>query len=308
MKKTLSLAALPLCVAPVFGQGADECVAAVFLGTGPTIAAFDTNACSDTGAAATTSLEQQCSTLSADVWLRYVAQSTGTASFDTCNNATFDTEIGFWEGSDCSTFVGLGCNDDAFALGCSGTTSFLADVPVTAGRTYYVQLGYYSVSGGTWGAGTLTITESGGGTGSDSIGTNYCVAPPNGTGVPGAMSAVGSTIVAMNDVTLTASSLPSNQFGIFVVGPVPAFVPGAGGSSNGNICIGGIVRRYNQGGQILSTGATGSFSLQINLQTVHQGNDIVMTMPGDSWFFQAWYRSGLGLGSNFTDGLEIAFN
>ena len=560
MTKTLTLAALSMCAAPAFAQGADECAAAVPLGTGPTTVAFDTNVCTDTGVAATTSSQQQCASLSVDVWFKYVAQTTGLASFDTCNNATFDTEIAVWEGSDCGTFVGLGCNDDAFALGCTGLTSYLTNISVTAGQTYYIQLGHYSTGGGVWGAGTITITEypdpcvvnnddsledndtcltavslaagsntglyvsnvdadfyrislpvgqlvdvtlsnmvngdadlriydascallgtaettgsysnlgasgpidvifevhmdpnagtnctnydldvalsldpcaiympdafednddcasarimgdglypgltvfdqdndyfaislapgatvtadiffvdaqadvdlylwdplvecdtnvvgTGGmylargfsasddeqitytnissgtenlilevdmftgsgcntydlqimgvGTGIGPIGTNFCQANNNSTGVPGAMSAEGSTIASVNDVTLTASSLPINQFGIFVVGATAGFVPNGGGTSNGNICIGGVVGRYNQMGQILSTGAGGTFSLRINLPTIPQGNGNVQTMAGDSWFFQAWHRSGVGLGSNFTDGLEINFN
>jgi hypothetical protein len=31
-------------------------------------------------------------------------------------------------------------------------------------------------------------------------------------------------------------------------------------------------------------------------------------MAGQTWNFQAWHRDQVGLGSNFTDGLEIQFN
>ncbi len=140
------------------------------------------------------------------------------------------------------------------------------------------------------------------------IGTNYCVANPNTTGNIGTISATGSVVAANNSVTLTTNDLPNNQFGIFVVGDASAFVPNAGGTSNGNICVGGLVGRYSQPGQILSTGTAGSFSLQINLQTIPQGNGNVATMPGDTWYFQAWHRDGVGFGSNFTNGLEITFN
>lgn len=681
MKKILLFVALPMCATSAFAQGADECAAAVPLGTGPTTALFDTNVCTDTGVTATSSAEQQCLSLTEDVWFKYVAQTTGLASFDTCNNATFDTEISVWEGSDCSTMIGLGCNDDNFGLGCTSNTSFLDNISVTAGQTYHIQLGFWSTSGGTWGSGTLTIAEfpdpctagvddgledndtcptavalgagvnaglfvsntdsdfyritvplgdvvdvalsnmvngdadlviydssctqtgtaettgsfanlSGGGpvdvvfevvmdagaatnctnydltvtltqdpcfNGTDDtledndtcstartmmagtnlglyaslsdadfyritlaageeldftcsndlnadvdlnlydatcglvqtfnadslsfsngnsttpttvivevfvdpteansctnydleilitvnpcsvqvpdafednddcssalplgdglypglnlnqadndyfavaldsgatitaeiffvdatadvdlylwdplidcdtnvagtggaylargftttddelvtytntsggtlnlvlevdmftaggcndyslqimgagpgvgpIGTNYCAANPNGTGATGAMSAFGSTAASMNDVVLTASNLPGNQFGIFVVGQIAVFIPNAGGTSNGNICVGGLVGRYNQAGQILSTGTTGSISLPINLGTIPQGNGTAPTMAGDTWFFQAWHRSDVGLNSNFTDGLEISFN
>ena len=142
--------------------------------------------------------------------------------------------------------------------------------------------------------------------GSVNIGTNYCTAIANVTGVPSRMSATGQTSVAANNVTIMASDLPPSQFGIFVVSNMTGFIP-AGTSSNGNICLGGVIGRYNQTGQILSTGATGEFSLPINLMTVPQGNGLAQVMPGEDWHFQAWHRSAVGLGSNFSDGLTISF-
>ena len=143
--------------------------------------------------------------------------------------------------------------------------------------------------------------------GGGSIGTNYCTAVPNSTGQIGTMSATGSDEAAANNVRLTASDLPNMQFGIFLTSMDQGFVPGGGGTSNGNICLGGLIGRYRQGSQILSTGVTGSFSLPINLMTIPQGSGIAAAMAGDSWNFQAWHRDGGGLGSNFTDGLEIIF-
>ncbi len=138
-------------------------------------------------------------------------------------------------------------------------------------------------------------------------GANYCKAAPNSTGSTGVMSASGSLQASANNVTLTAFGLPSNQFGIFVVSMTQAFVPGTNGSSNGNLCLGGVIGRYNGAGQILSTGASGDFSLMINLNTIPQGNGSVAAMAGQSWNFQAWHRDSVGLGSNFTDGYEIQF-
>ena len=137
------------------------------------------------------------------------------------------------------------------------------------------------------------------------IGTNYCMAAANSSGQTGAMSASGTLSVASNDVTITASNLPPSQFGIFVTSMTQAFVPGGNGSSNGNICLGGVIGRYSGPGQILSTGATGTFSLPIDLTSIPQGNGSVAAMAGQSWNFQAWHRDSVGLGSNFTDGIEL---
>lgn len=148
--------ALPLLLsAPLLAQ-ADDCANATDLGVGPTTAPFDTNACTDTGTLATTSQEQQCISLSNDVWFRYTASQTGLATFSTCDDATFDTEIGVWGGADCSTMAALGCNDDF--SGCPDFTSSIT-VSVTAGTTYHVQVGYWSSAPTVWGTGNLTITE-----------------------------------------------------------------------------------------------------------------------------------------------------
>lgn len=122
------------------------------------------------------------------------------------------------------------------------------------------------------------------------------------------MSATGSTNAAANNLTLEASNLPTSQFGIFVTSMTQAFVPGAGGTSNGNLCLGGALGRFSQPSQILNTGSTGSFDLVVDTTMVPQGSGFVTIMAGDTWNFQAWHRDPVGVGSNFTDGLEIAFN
>ena len=166
----------------------------------------------------------------------------------------------------------------------------MAQSPVTATYTY---------SGGTWAESYF----SGG-----VIGSNYCMAAANSTGATGSISATGSTSAASNSLTLNASDLPLNQFGIFVVSNTQAFVPGAGGTSNGNLCLGGSLGRFSQPNQILSSGGGGSFDLGVDTTMIPQGAGFVAIMAGDTWNFQAWHRDTVGVGSNFTDGIEIVFN
>ena len=167
--------------------------------------------------------------------------------------------------------------------------------------------------GVNWGSGSSNATATVNfhnvefATASGPIGTNYCTAVANSTGTAGAMRASGSTIASTNDVTLTAENLPSNQFGIFVTSRTIGFSPGAGGTSNGNVCLGGVIGRYIMGGQILATGSTGSFELPLDLNVTPQGNGVVSILAGETWHFQAWHRDGVGLGSNFTDGIQIDF-
>ena len=143
---------------------------------------------------------------------------------------------------------------------------------------------------------------------SSSIGSSYsCMAVPNSTGSTGAISAIGSTIASAGDLTLVAENLPTSQFGIFVTSLSQAFVPGAGGTSNGNLCVGGSIGRFSAPNQILSTGTTGSFELTVDTALIPQGASFVTIAPGDTWNFQAWHRDPVGLGSNFTDGVTIDF-
>ncbi|QDV08066.1 hypothetical protein Poly30_36020 [Planctomycetes bacterium Poly30] len=140
------------------------------------------------------------------------------------------------------------------------------------------------------------------------LGVNYCMANANSTGVAGALGAVGSTTVATNDVTLTASSLPTTAFGFFIVSRDQGFAMNPGGSS-GNLCLSGSVGRYVGPGQIKNSGVTGMFSLTIDLSAIPSPTGPVATIAGDTWNFQTWFRDSVGgsATSNFTQGLSITF-
>ncbi len=236
--------------------------------------------------------------------------SNGTLTVDTLFlHADGDIDLYLWdplfacdtaiegEGGATALAVGFSASDDE---NISYTNATGAD------QNLIIEVDVYSFSGSGCNFYDLIISGAGNTT-PGPIGTSYCSQNVNSTGQIGTMSAFGLTSVGANDCTLTASNLPNQQFGIFVVSAMQGFVPMAGGSSNGNICLGGLVGRYDQTGQILGTGGTGSFSLTINLPTIPQGNNNVPTNAGDTWNFQAWHRDNVGLGSNFTDGLEINF-
>ena len=142
-----------------------------------------------------------------------------------------------------------------------------------------------------------------------SVGTNYCgPAQLNSTGNPATIVAEGSSVVANNDFTLRATSLPANQFGIFLVAPVTDFVVNPGGTP-GNLCLGGAIGRFYGPGEIRNAGAAGEFSLAVDLTWIPQGLQRIAIQSGETWYFQAWFRDvAPGVGpSNFTDGIEIAF-
>lgn len=143
------------------------------------------------------------------------------------------------------------------------------------------------------------------------LGTNYCgPAVPNSTGLSAAISAEGDSSAATNNVTLSASGLPFNQFGIFINSTTSGFIANPGGSL-GNLCVTGSIGRYNGAGQLQNSGTTGTFSLALDLTQTPTPIGNVAIAAGETWFFQTWYRdfiTGQGPTSNFSDGIEIAFD
>jgi hypothetical protein len=92
-----------------------------------------------------------------DIWFTYTATCNGTASFSTCNTATFDTRIAVYPGGQCPPTAGslIGCNDDG--VDCTGYTSFI-QWAVVAGNTYLLRLGGYNAS--ALGTGTVELIET----------------------------------------------------------------------------------------------------------------------------------------------------
>lgn len=136
----------------------------------------------------------------------------------------------------------------------------------------------------------------------------YCTPGiPNSTGQAGKMNAAGSNALAAIDVTLEASQLPQSSFGYFLTSRTRGLVIGAGGSQ-GAFCLGGSIGRYVGPGQIGSSGATGSFSLAVDLTTMPTPTGFVAALPGETWHFQAWHRDANPTAtSNFTDAVSVVF-
>lgn len=147
-----------------------------------------------------------------------------------------------------------------------------------------------------------------GGDGPASIGTPYCSTAPNSTGERSTLRATGLLSVAVNDVTLEATSLPPGVFGLFLVSRTQGFVPNAGGSV-GNLCLGGAIGRYALPGQILDSGPSGIIAFPLDLTRTPQFGGLVAVEPGDTWSYQVWHRDVVGSAqaSNTSQGLEISY-
>jgi len=140
------------------------------------------------------------------------------------------------------------------------------------------------------------------------IGMAYCGSNPNSVAGFARIDAEGSDAVVDNDVTLVATAMPPNTFGIFVVSRIQGLVLNPGGST-GNLCLGGAIGRFTGPGQILNSGAGGTFQLMLDLNAIPLPSMFVAVQPGETWNFQCWYRDTIfGFQtSNFTDGLAIRF-
>ena len=137
---------------------------------------------------------------------------------------------------------------------------------------------------------------------SGSIGTNYCSAASNSTGGPAVISAVE----APQPEQLPRADLremPNSQFSYFICGQASGFIAGPGGS-----------------GQPLHPRPTGAlpepdpehrhdrFSVDHGRPDLDPRDPVVAVQPGDTWFFQAWYRDNNPTPtSNFSDGIQIDF-
>lgn len=127
----------------------DECVSATPIASGSF--PFNTSgATTSTPTIAASCTDGAGSAINKDVWFRYAADCTGTATISTCG-ASFDTRIVVYGGSACPTSTSLvrACNDDS-----CGTASSLT-LSVNQDALYYIRVGSKSNVGG---AGTLTIS------------------------------------------------------------------------------------------------------------------------------------------------------
>ncbi|MEL6716669.1 MAG: hypothetical protein AAFP86_23030 [Planctomycetota bacterium] len=146
--------------------------------------------------------------------------------------------------------------------------------------------------------------------GGNSVGERYCVAALNASGRSASIEARGSRRVDLGDLTLVARDMPVGSFGIFMAARAQGYVPGAG---LGTLCLGGEIGYFRLAPQIRRVDRTGAFELELDLEALPLGPILQPAQPGQTWYFQAWFRDGLpGLGGlashNFSDGVSVRFS
>ena len=138
------------------------------------------------------------------------------------------------------------------------------------------------------------------------MGQAFCMGNTHSGGQVGQIRGTGSSAVADNNLTLIADDLPVNQFGFFITSLTESFVANPAGSQ-GNLCLGGSLGRYNQ--MILFSGPQGMFFLNLDLPNTPSASGSVPVLAGETRSFQAWFRDvNPTPTSNFTRGLRVTFN
>ena len=190
-------------------------------------------------------------------------------------------------------------------FGTSTTDAALWPAPDGAGGVYVSGYTHGSLGGPNAGHADTWLARYDGGLDL----SRYCTpAIPNSTGQAGVLTAIGSNAVQANNVTLIASSLSLHSFGFFLTSRDQGSIYPVG-NSQGRLCLGGLIGRYVGAGQIKNSGATGSFSLALDLTAMAHPFNPVVAQPGQTWHFQAWHRdANPGLTSNFTDAVSVTFH
>lgn len=137
---------------------------------------------------------------------------------------------------------------------------------------------------------------------------SFCTpAQLNSFGWEATVSHVGDLTIATNNVVLRAHSATPGSFGYFLCSRAyHAPIPLAG--SQGTLCLGAPVGRFNRPGEILMVSNASSAELPIDLLNLPQPTGSVSAQAGESWHFQLWYRdANPAPTSNLSRGLRLTF-
>lgn len=130
------------------------------------------------------------------------------------------------------------------------------------------------------------------------LGTSFCDAVPNSTGLSGRIRAFGDTQHASNQLLLMADRLPADKWGIFFRGDAQVLVQNPGGSL-GTLCAGGTILRFEP----ILVGAAGIATYSPDIPNLPGGH---VWSLGDTLLFQFWHRDNIPQSvSNMTDAIKV---
>ena len=131
------------------------------------------------------------------------------------------------------------------------------------------------------------------------ISVTYCSSNPNSTGQTAGLAALGSAVVADEDLFLRTVFVPQNEFGYYLMSLTQASV-NLPPPSGGILCLGSPFIRFRQ--NVLNSGSIGELRMRIDFQDLPQQT---VFMPGDTWNLQAWFRDGGS--SNTSRAVTVSF-
>lgn len=141
------------------------------------------------------------------------------------------------------------------------------------------------------------------------IGVDLCdPAVPNSIGAAPRLEAVGSSVLAHNDVVLRVRDLPGRSLGFLLASQTQGFLPGFGGGV-GTQCLGQTYGLLYSSAVAQPAGIFQRKLIRIDLPTLQLSSGAVVIQPGDTWHLQFWYRdSGAGgPTTNLTSARSITF-
>jgi hypothetical protein len=148
------------------------------------------------------------------------------------------------------------------------------------------------------------------------VGVRTCTPTvPNSAGLTAIQTPCGTNNVADNNVLLLVDGLPEGSVGYFLnAQSADAMVQP--GTSQGTLCLSGAIGRHDA--QVFSAihplsspFTTGNWWSGIVLDQTQMPTPagLVAVVPGDTWFFQAWYRDVNPMPtSNLSDVISITFS
>ena len=138
------------------------------------------------------------------------------------------------------------------------------------------------------------------------VGNTICGhAPMNSAGHSALIRAGGSSVAGDDNVTLFVWTGTPNTYVMLLASQTRGLVPMLGGGQ-GTLCLGGTIGRFTGPRQLRRTSMQGLTSLQLDLPRIPEGPGFSAAAPGETWYFQAWYRDANPIPtSNLTDAVRI---
>ncbi|MEM6671438.1 MAG: hypothetical protein AAF726_01260 [Planctomycetota bacterium] len=142
--------------------------------------------------------------------------------------------------------------------------------------------------------------------GGNVAGVQYCAAATNSAGRRAWIKALGNGRPTSIQ-RLKCSGAPVGRPCFILTARESGFVPNVGGAA-GNLCLGGLgFGRFSN--QIGITSTAGTYSFDLDPQSIAQASGTVAAIVGETWHFQQWFRdtSPGGATSNLSNGVAIEF-